>query len=103
MLPSRKEGMPNVILEAMACGLPIIGTKISGTEDLVKNRKNGLLIKSGDSKELTKAIKNLLQNEHKRKKMGKESLINVKKLYDFKKIAELYNSVFQETFSEKSN
>jgi len=58
--PSRAEGMPLTVLEAMAYGKAIIGTKISGISELVTNGENGLLIEPGDSVALSKAILILL-------------------------------------------
>lgn len=48
LLPSRSEGLSNTLLEYMAAGLPVIGTRVSGTEDFVVTGRNGWLIESGD-------------------------------------------------------
>jgi L-malate glycosyltransferase len=48
LLPSRSEGLSNTLLEYMASGLPVIGTRVSGTEDFVCTGRNGWLIESGD-------------------------------------------------------
>ncbi len=48
LLPSRSEGLSNTLLEYMAAGLPVIGTRVSGTEDFIVTRRNGWLIESGD-------------------------------------------------------
>lgn len=58
--PSLAEGMPTVILEAMACGLLIIATDVGATSEIVDNT-NGYLINSDDEKSIVKAIKNVLQ------------------------------------------
>ncbi|MFK7730991.1 MAG: glycosyltransferase family 4 protein [Pseudomonadales bacterium] len=56
LLPSRFEGLSNTLLEYMACGLPVIGSRVSGTQDLVDEKKNGLLIEPGNVDELTAAL-----------------------------------------------
>jgi L-malate glycosyltransferase len=48
LLPSRSEGLSNTLLEYMAAGLPVVGTRVSGTEDFVVTGRNGWLIESGD-------------------------------------------------------
>lgn len=50
VLPSEREGMPLVLLEAMAMGLPIVATDVTGNRDVVKNNKNGFLVPFGDEK-----------------------------------------------------
>jgi len=63
-----------VIEEAMSFGLPIIATDAVGSAyDLIENGKNGFVIPEKNIRELTKAIKKILEKESLRKKMGKES------------------------------
>jgi glycosyltransferase involved in cell wall biosynthesis len=59
------------IIEAMACQIPVIGTKVGGIPEIIENGKTGLLIESGDVSALTKALLELLSNEDLRMKMGK--------------------------------
>jgi glycosyltransferase involved in cell wall biosynthesis len=54
--PSLYEGMPNVVLEGMACGLPVIASDVAGNNDLVKPSMNGLLFGSGDCDSLVAAM-----------------------------------------------
>lgn len=61
ILPSRDEGMPNAMLEAMASGLPVIGSKISGLEEVVIDSETGFLVPPEDSKALMHVIRNLLK------------------------------------------
>lgn len=56
VLPSEREGMPLVLLEAMAMRLPIVGTDVLGTRDLVRSGKNGYLVPLGRPDELQKAL-----------------------------------------------
>lgn len=56
VLPSASEGRPNVVLEALACGLPVLATDIPGTRELIEDRKNGLLFEVGDAGQLREKI-----------------------------------------------
>ncbi len=65
VLPSRpgNEGFPNVLLEAMAAGLPIIATRVSGAEDVVIPGITGYLVPPSDTMELAQALDEFLKNE----------------------------------------
>jgi starch synthase (maltosyl-transferring) len=70
VLPSLYEGMPNVILEAMASRLPVVATDVDGTREVVIDRETGLLVPRADSKALGNAILLLLKDETMRCQMG---------------------------------
>jgi glycosyltransferase involved in cell wall biosynthesis len=57
--PSLYEGMPNVVAEAMACGLPVVASNVAGNNDLVRNGKNGFLFESNDPDGLIAAVTRL--------------------------------------------
>jgi glycosyltransferase involved in cell wall biosynthesis len=71
--PSLQEGMPNSVIEAMATGLPIVATNISGSQDLVTNNENGFLVTAGNSNEIAKALLKLINNHELRANMGVKS------------------------------
>jgi glycosyltransferase involved in cell wall biosynthesis len=73
VFPSRYEGMPNVVLEAMSCGLPIIGTRIAGTEQLVRPGENGLLVEPDDEEGLGRALATLVADREKLVRFGEAS------------------------------
>ncbi|MFC1884329.1 glycosyltransferase family 4 protein [Thermodesulfobacteriota bacterium] len=73
-LTSLKEGLPLSLLEAMAAGKPIIGTKVEGIIDVVKDNENGFLVKIGDVEALRRAIIKLIDDSNLRKRMANKSL-----------------------------
>lgn len=97
VLPSTRkhESFGIVNLEAMACGLPIVASKIGGVPDIVKDGENGLLVPPRDSEALADAIIYLLENEDVRRKMSKRGREMVKN-YSWDKIAEQYEEVYEE-------
>jgi glycosyltransferase involved in cell wall biosynthesis len=62
VLPSRWEGMPNALLEAMACALPCIATRVSGSEDVLEQAQNGLLVEAERPRQLAYALRLLLED-----------------------------------------
>lgn len=68
--PSLRDGMPNAVLEAMACEKPVIVTPVGGITDMIENGKNGLFVNVNDVNQFTDAISELLDNPEKRIKLG---------------------------------
>ena len=95
--PSRHEGMPNAVLEAMACGLSVIATRIAGNEDLVINRKNGILVANENVIELRNALRTLLTNKLLCEKMGKYSRTLVESKFSWSHSGEEYLALLQKT------
>ena len=60
VLPSLWEGMPNVVLEAMACGVPVVATNTGGTPEIVQHGKTGLLVEPGHATLLYEAMSMLI-------------------------------------------
>jgi glycosyltransferase involved in cell wall biosynthesis len=73
VFPSLKEGMPNALLQAMACGMPVIATRISGILPLIDEGVNGLLVDPGSSGQIASAILQLLGSAPMRKAMGEKN------------------------------
>lgn len=75
-LPSRNEGCPNVILEALACGVPIVASKVGGILELIKGEEYGILVPPQDSSALQEGIKRCLELRWDRNKL-RESVLNM--------------------------
>lgn len=71
-LSSDYEGMSNAMIEALCVGTPVISTKVSGTDELIRDGENGLLVDIGDTEGLTQAFEKLLSNQELRAQIGKE-------------------------------
>jgi len=73
VFPSLSEGFPNVLLEAMACGLPIVSSDFAGIEDIIRSDSNGLIFHKRDHHELAEKVNYFMENEKYRRKVGKEN------------------------------
>lgn len=94
--PSRHEGLPNALLEAMACGLPVVATSIGGVVDVIRNKENGLLVKPDDVEGLYKALRYLIDLPEERARLGKVARGTVENDYSLTAIAKKYTELYNE-------
>ena len=73
VLPSFAEGVPVVLMEAMALEIPVISTRITGIPELIEDGRSGLLVTPGNSVELAESIVSLLESKSLAKRLGKEA------------------------------
>lgn len=97
--PSRSEGLGSSFLEAMASGLPIIGTPVGGIPDFLKNYNqndaNGLFVNVDDPQDLAEKLAMLLSNENLRKKLGQNGRNLVRENYSWDIIAKKMGYLFE--------
>jgi glycosyltransferase involved in cell wall biosynthesis len=96
LFPSRHEGMPNAVLEAMASGLPVIASRISGNEELVVAGETGLLVPSEDVDSLRNALRTLILDSDMRQRMGAASRRRVENNYNWESVAKQYALLLQQ-------
>jgi glycosyltransferase involved in cell wall biosynthesis len=85
--PSHYEGLPTVLLEAMACGCPVVATGISGNLDVISPNKNGIMIPSKSPKKMANAVSLLLDNDKTREKIGLAARKTIEERYTWDKIS----------------
>lgn len=95
VMPSRKEGMPNALLEAMSSGLAVVASNIGGITDLIENNVTGILFKPEDTEELSTKIIQLIQNKNLRVSLGKNAREEIQKKFTFHQVAEKYTQIYQ--------
>lgn len=78
IFPSYREGLSVALMEAMACGLPVVCSDIRGNRDLIDNEKGGLLIKPNDQDGFIKAIIKLYGDRELRSQMGEYNRVKVR-------------------------
>jgi glycosyltransferase involved in cell wall biosynthesis len=83
----RRDVIPNVLVEAMASGTPVISTFVGGIQELVQNGKNGILVPPEDPTALANAILSLMQERFKRERLAKAARDTVVKAFDRRKNA----------------
>jgi glycosyltransferase involved in cell wall biosynthesis len=98
ILPSLAEAFGNVIAEAMACGLPIIGANEGGIPDLV-GEENGILVEPGNVEQIKSAIIAMKTNEEMRIRMGKANRVKIEQKYKWEKVAIAYNRIYEKSLN----
>ena len=98
IVPSKMENLPQSATEAQSCGLPVVGFDCSGMNDVVTNKKTGLLVKPYDTKELAEAINYLILNPTILKSFSKNARNFAVKNWSEDVIAEKYQKLFIEIF-----
>ncbi len=99
ILPSRDEGLSNALLEAMAHGVPCIATNISGSQDLIRHKENGLLVPKEDPDALAEAIAYLLAVPVERERLGQAARETIQRSFNISSIANAYIELYKKIVS----
>mgnify|MGYP001572005738 CR=1 FL=1 len=94
--PSLSEGLGTAFLEAMAAGLPVVGTAVGGIPDFLKDKQTGLFCKPGDPDDIADKIIMLLENDELRNRLAGNGRRLVEEKYDWEKIASEFAKLYQE-------
>jgi glycosyltransferase involved in cell wall biosynthesis len=95
VLPSRWEGLPIALLEAMSLGLPIVATRVEGVDEAVLDHVHGLLVPVGDAAALSEAILQLLRDPQMSCELGGAAKRRVVDSYSIDRMGERYLSLME--------
>ena len=95
-LPSIFEPFGMTVLEAMACGIPVIASKFGGIRTVISSGENGLLIDPSNNREFAKAVIKLLKDKNLASNLGREGCKTIHKYFSWEAIAEKHMSFYKE-------
>lgn len=96
IISSNFEGCPNSLLEAMATGIPVIGTNVGGIPDIIDDGINGYLIENGDYQQLAEKIKYIFENPSLRVEMGKSARKKIENEFSVDRQIESHMKIYKE-------
>jgi glycosyltransferase involved in cell wall biosynthesis len=94
LLPSRWEGMPNVVLEAMASGLPVVATRAEGVEELLGSEPSGQIVDFGDSDALVASVAAVLRDPQRGREMGSANRQRAAAYFSLDRMAARYQDLY---------
>ncbi len=103
VLPSRWEGMPNALLEAMACGLPCAATRVSGTEDIITDGLNGLLVEPEQPIQMASALSRIIADTDLAERLGREGRATVVATYQLTGIVQQCLGLYRRLLDSSGN
>ena len=101
-LPSLWEGMPNIVLEAMAAGLPVVVSRVEGTEELIRDGETGLLVTPGSPIELERRIETVLTDPELCSRLRKAAQLAVQKLFTLDRMVSAYEQLYARLITESA-
>lgn len=104
VIPTLEDNLPNTVLEAMACGIPVVGFNTGGVPDMIIHKKTGWLAPVKDSEQLAAGIRWLKEMDHeKRDRISYNCRSVIRKNFSMKKQAKTYIDLYKRLLSKKEN
>jgi glycosyltransferase involved in cell wall biosynthesis len=101
LLPSLEDNFPNTALEALACGLPVVGSNVGGIPEIVREAQTGVLFERGNAEALAHAIKSILPEHEQLRRMSANCRDTVLKEYTLEIQAQRYLDLYDSLRKEK--
>ena len=106
-LPSHSEGSPNVLLEAMSAGLPVVATAVGGVPEIASTEENALLVAPNDTEGFAHALRRLLTDGELAQKLGGAAALHVREKFSpatqARSLLQIYQNLVSETGKAQSN
>jgi glycosyltransferase involved in cell wall biosynthesis len=96
VLPSLSEALSNALMEAMACGCPVVASNVGGNPELVRNGETGLLFKPGDVERLAVALQVLVENQSLRERLADAGAKFVQERFSIRASAERMGEIYEQ-------
>lgn len=97
---TRTDGVPQAGLQALATGVPVVGTKVGGIPEIVLDGETGLLVEPGDARALAEAVEALLADPARRERMGRAGVRMVRGRFSLEAMLDALEKVYEETLRE---
>jgi len=102
VLPSLSEGLGQVGLEAMACGTPVVGSRVGGVPDYVLDGRTGLLFEAGRAGDLAEKLDWMIQHQAERRSMGAAGTRLIRNLFSVEHVQAAYMTLYDRVIHESS-
>jgi glycosyltransferase involved in cell wall biosynthesis len=101
VIPSLQDNLPNTMIEALACGTPVIAFNVGGIPDVIRSGVNGLLVSCPDDDQLHRAIRELVLDADMRKRMGEAGAADIRLHHTLENQAARYLQLYEDLLSRK--